>query len=70
MIVAIVEDFGGVKCFILLHLLLHEVLHDPRVEILTRLLVWQMVLLRVIQQRLARLVLVWPNASILFIGTD
>ena len=57
MIVAVVENFGGVERLVLLHLALHYVLHYARVPVLTSLLVGQVVLLGVVEQGLAGLIL-------------
>lgn len=63
-VVTPVQNLVDVKRLVLLHLLLHEVLHDARVEVLAGLLVRDVVLLRVVQQRFAVLVLVESRLSI------
>ena len=45
-----VRDLGRIKCFVLAHFLLHNVLHNPRVESLASLLVRHMELFRIVGQ--------------------
>ena len=49
------NNFGLVKGLVLVHLLLHQVLHDAGVEVVAGLLTRLMSILRVVQQCLARL---------------
>ena len=46
-------DLRRVKCFVLAHFLLHNVLHNPRVESLASLLIRHMELFRIVGQWLA-----------------
>ena len=48
-----VGNLGRVKCFVLAHFLLHNMLHNPSVESLASLLIRYMELLRIVGQRFA-----------------
>lgn len=56
-VVVAVQNLVHVERLVFLHLLLHQVLHDPRVEVVACLLVWNVVLLRVVEKSFAVLIL-------------
>ena len=54
-IVVSLKDLANVECVILLHLLLHQVLHDLRIEGVEGLFIRCVLVFRVVKQRLAGL---------------
>lgn len=69
MIVAVVEDLGGVEGLVLLHLPLHDVLHYARVPVLASLLVGQVVLLWVVEEGFAGLILLRTVSKFIWLTT-
>merc|ERR1711862_333740 len=61
-------DLRRVKCFVLAHFLLHNVLHNPRVESLASLLIRHMELFRIVGQWLALILATTLSLSLITCG--